>query len=96
MKYEDVNSFFTPKLTNEELKLIKEGNKEHLETYWDHCLGGNPDVDVDEMKKSDSKSKYVHASCWRKTMQLNIQEMDDEMNVRISTSDRKRKYALIS
>ena len=96
VKDENVYSFFTPKLTNEELKLVQEGNKEHLETYWDHCLGGNPDVDVEEMKKSDSKSRYVHASCWRRTMQLNIEEMDDEMNVRISTSDRKRKYALIS
>ena len=56
VKYEFVESFFTPKLTNEELKLVKEGNKEHLKTYWHHFCGRNPDVNVKKMKKSDSKS----------------------------------------
>ena len=30
VKEEEVFSFFTPKLTNEELKLVQEGNEEHL------------------------------------------------------------------
>ena len=33
VKKEDVWSFFTPKLTNEELKLVQEGNEEHLKSY---------------------------------------------------------------
>ena len=57
MKQESVSSFFTPKLTNEELKFVQEGNEEHLKTYLVHFAGMNPDVDVEEMKKSDSNSK---------------------------------------
>ena len=73
VEYENVKSFFTPKLTNEELKLVKGGNKEHLKSYWDYDIDGlNPDVDVEEMKKSDSKSKYVHGRCWRKTISLTL------------------------
>ena len=75
VKYEHVYSFFTPKLTNEELKLVEEANKEHLKTYllWEDDVNGlNPDVDVEEMKKSDSKSKYVHGRCWRKTIPLTL------------------------
>ena len=67
---EYVQSFFTPKLTNEELKLVQEGNEEDLKTYSDHFYGRNPDVDIDEMKKSDSKSKYVHGRCRRTTIPL--------------------------
>ena len=95
VKDENVYSFFLPKLTNEELKFVQDGNKQHLKTYLNHFLGGNPDVDVEEMKKSDSKSKYVHASCWRRTMKLNIEEMDAEMNDKITTSTRNRKYDLM-
>ena len=50
VEHELVRSFFTPKLTNEELKLVQEGNEEHLKTYLDYNLGKNPDVDVEEMK----------------------------------------------
>ena len=66
------NSFFTPKLTNEDLKLVQEGNKEHLKTYFAFYDGKNPDVDVEEMNKSDSKSKYVHAMCCRLTIPLTL------------------------
>ena len=76
VKQEVVQSFFTPKLTNEELKLLKEGNEEHLKSYIDHFIGENPDVDVEEMKKSDSKSKYVHVDCWRFTLPLSLETED--------------------
>ena len=78
---EDVFSFFPPKLTNKELKLVEEGNKEHLKSYEAHykAFGVNPDVDVEEMKKSDSKSKYVHVRCRRLTIPLILasEETDD-------------------
>ena len=77
VKYEFVRSFFTPKLTNEELKLVLEGSEEHLNTYSDYSLGLNPDVDVEEMKKSDSKSKYVHARCWRITIPLRLDTIEN-------------------
>ena len=73
VEYEEVRSFFTPKLTNEELKLVHEGNEEYLKTFGYYYNGNNPDVDAEEMKKSDSKSKYVHARCWRKTIPLTLQ-----------------------
>ena len=63
-----VNSFFTPKLTNKELKLVEKADEDHLKTYSKYLLlDNNPDVDIDEMKRSDSKSKYVHANCVRYT-----------------------------
>ena len=78
VKYENVVSFFTPKLTYEETKLVQEGNEDHLKSYLDHLRGLNPDVDVEEMKKSDSKSKYVHGRCLRRTIPLTLDETDSE------------------
>ena len=78
VKEEEVWSFFTPKLTNEELKLVQEGNEEHLETYVKYYDGKNPDVDIEEMKKSDSKSKYVHGRCHRLTIPLTLETTENE------------------
>ena len=44
-----------------------------MKNYFDHVIGQNPDVDVEEMNKSDSKSKYVHVRC---TIPLNIETTD--------------------
>ena len=66
---EEVRSFFMPKLTNEELKLVEEKNKQHMMTYW---LGFGADVDVEEMERSDSTAKFVHSSCLRKTVRLTL------------------------
>ena len=63
-----VYSFFLPKLTEEELKLVEDKNEQHLSTYYLR----NPDVDPEEMKRSDSKSKYVYGRCWRATIQLTL------------------------
>ena len=68
VKEEMVWSFFTPKLSKKELKLVEMGDKEHLKTYWKI----NPDVKVEVMKKSDSKDKYVKAECRRVTMYLTV------------------------
>ena len=68
-------SFFTPKLTEEELKLVEERNEQHLSTYEDHFHGINPDVNLEEMKKSDSVSKYVHGCCIRQTFNLNLESV---------------------
>ena len=67
-KEELVWSFFTPKLTKKELKLVEVGDKEHLKTYWKM----NPDVNLEEMKKTNSKDKYVKVECRRATMHLAI------------------------
>ena len=73
VKNEFVQNFFTPKLKNVELKLVQEGNKEYLGSYFHK----NPDVDGKEMDKSESKSKYVYARCRRWTIPLNIDAIDD-------------------
>ena len=72
IKEEWVRSFFTPKLTKEEMKLVELKNQDHLNTYWDHYFGENPDVNAEEMKKSDSKSKFVHGKCFRRTYSLTL------------------------
>ena len=74
VKYERVLSFFTPELQDKELKLVQEPNEEHMMTYFEYHRGHNPDVDVEEMKKSDSESKYVHCCCTRITFPLSLKK----------------------
>ena len=62
IKIESIPSFFTPKLTEEELKLVEEQNDHYLSSFLLHFARQNPDVDVEEMKKSDSTSKYIYTS----------------------------------
>ena len=66
------NSFFTPKLSQEELDLVEQGNIDYLNSFYDFGNGFDPDVDPEEMLKSDSKNKYLHANCWRKTVRLTL------------------------
>ena len=64
---EMVRSFLLPKLTDQELKLIEDKDEDYLKTFSEYIFGGeNPDVDKEEMKKSNSKDKYVHCRCWRR------------------------------
>ena len=62
-----------PKLTEKELELVEEKNELHLATYFRQYLKRNPDVDPGEMKRSDSRSKYVHGQCLRETIHLTIE-----------------------
>ena len=70
----DIRSFFLPKLTDEELKLIEEKNQDYLNTFgrFNSFYGISPDVDLEEMKKSDSKDKYVHCTCLRRTIHFTL------------------------
>ena len=85
VKNEEVLSFFLPKLTEDEMKLIEQNDELHFATYLEHYCGRNPDVDAEEMKKSDSKSKYVHGQCFRTTTRLALEpnfelEKDDKIS----------------
>ena len=81
IKDEQVASFFLPKLTKEELKLVEEIDREYMRQYLHTLLGmskwagGNmtADVDVEEMKQSDSKDKYAQCKCVRQTINLTLQ-----------------------
>ena len=73
IKTEKVLSFFTPKLTEEEMKLVEERNEEHLRSYSRYSVDQkNPDVDAEEMKKSNSRTKFVHGGCLRETELLKV------------------------
>ena len=71
IKKEAVESFFLPKLTEEKLELVERKDEEHMFTY---LAGFDADVDTEEMKKSDSKDKYLHSWCERKTRVLNLDD----------------------
>ena len=66
----DVATYFFPKLTQEELKLIEMKDQDHLQEYVWHIIGRQVDVDSDEMENSESDSKYVRAQCVRYTFLL--------------------------
>ena len=59
-------SYFLPKLTVKELKLIEIKDHDYLQTF----LLSDPDVDIAEMKASESNSKFVQAFCLRKTFTI--------------------------
>ena len=82
IKEEKLLSFFTPKLTKEELKLVERDNYEHMKTYIVYL----PDVDVEKMRNSDSKDKYVHTRCIRSTKYLSL-ESARTLSEDISTYD---------
>ena len=79
IKNEQVASFFLPKLTKEELKLVEEIDREYMRQYLFTLLGMSKgdktaaDVDVEEMKQSDSKDKYAQCRCVRQTINLTLQ-----------------------
>ena len=64
-------SFFFQKLTEKELKLVEEKNSEHMSTYLFDLF--NADVNVEEMKLSDSNDKYVRNECYRRAIYLTLE-----------------------
>ena len=71
IKNEIVLSYFFPKLTEDELKLVEKKNEKHMRTYLYDLF--DADVNVEEMKLSDSKDKFVHSECQRKTICLTLE-----------------------
>ena len=63
---EFVNTYFLPKLTEEELELIEEKDPSYLKTF----KFPYPDVLEFEMMLSESDSKYVYTWGWRKTFAI--------------------------
>ena len=75
----DVATYFFPKLTEEELKLIEIRDPNHLQEYVWQIIGRQVDVDSDEMENSESDSKYVRAKCVRYTFILKILKLRSEV-----------------
>ena len=64
---EYVNTYFLPKLTEEELELIERRDTSYFHTF---TVSWNPDVDKFEMMLSESESKYVKGESRRRTFVL--------------------------
>ena len=71
IKGEGVKSFFLPKISEDELKLIEQKNRDYMLTYYERF---DADVEKEEMKKSDSADKYICSKCYRRTMILNLND----------------------
>ena len=79
-KTEEISDiFFTPKLTNEELRLVEQGNKKHMMSYFEYYEGRNADVEIEEMKRSNSKSKYVLCVGKRIPLSLTVEKPRDSL-----------------
>ena len=85
LEEEEVLTNYYPMLTKEELKLVEQRNQDHLESYYLHYNGKNPDIDKEEMDKSESKSKFVRGACGRYTFMLKLKETENT---------RKRKHEM--
>ena len=103
---ERVESFFLPRLTKKQLKLVSEKDKEYMTTF----LLRNPDVDVNltvkEKPMSDSSHeinlgkkkfrlnfrirKYVYGRCWRRSYHLNIEP--NQFSPKHKTSDEESDF----
>ena len=61
------NTFYVPKLTQEELELVDKADQDYFQTFY---YFKNPDVEYEEMKLSESNSKYVRGTCSRWTHRI--------------------------
>ena len=57
-------TYFLPKLTEDELDLVEEKDDDFMKTFWREM---DADVDKAEMDASESDSKFVDVWCGRKT-----------------------------
>ena len=72
-----VGTYFLPKLTKEELKLVENKNSFYLATFFQM----KPDVEKAEMEASESDSKYVHAISHRGTFTLCPNDFEFQENL---------------
>ena len=78
-------TYFLPKLTEHEMALAETADKNYFQTFYDGVYGAkNPDVNEDEMRMSESKSKFIHGDCQRKTYRIgiNVWERNTKSRVR--------------
>ena len=62
-------TYYFPKLTEEELELVEKRDTCYLETFYENRFG-NPDVDETEIMRSESNSKYANGVSRRETFIL--------------------------
>ena len=64
-------------------------------TYWSEINDGGADVDKKEMKKSDSKDKYLYGRCYRETRVLNLDETSSETSSETSHESSSESFSSI-
>ena len=64
---DDVDTYFLPKASEEELKLIAREDSKFMLSF---SMCGDPDVSEAEMEASESDSKYVFIKCSRRTFTI--------------------------
>ena len=70
-------SYFLPKLTKQEVKLVRLRDEDHLKTYSTYGLPEqDPDIDEKEMKLSKTKSKFLISNCFRWSFKLENHSAD--------------------
>ena len=68
---ESVWSYYLPKLTKKELRLVELRDEVHLKTYSSYGLPKQDlDIDEKEMKRSESKSKFLMSNCFRWSLKI--------------------------
>ena len=71
-------SYFLPKLTNQERRLVEINDRNYLDSFNQFASGENPNFDPYEddnkMKPSESKSRFIHCSGWRSTYLAEIKK----------------------
>ena len=61
------HTYFLPKLTNEEMKLVDRKDSSYFQTF---PFSNNADVPETEMMLSESKSKFVYGMGYRRTLTI--------------------------
>ena len=72
---DEVWSFFLPKLTEKEFKLLKNRDQEYLKTFYFYRPEEYEDQLIEDLaliEISDSKEKYSHGQCYRRTAFLTL------------------------
>ena len=73
---ETVWTYYITKLTEEEMKLVKQKDRDHFMSYYDHAeYRLDPDVSKKEMGESESKPNLVRGSWYRDTSIFNVESM---------------------
>ena len=65
----EADTYFFPKLNIEEMELVEKKDSDYLANY---LYNLNADVDEDEMKLSESDSKFVKAICERRSFKIEL------------------------
>ena len=71
---EQVRTYFLPKLTAEEMKLVEQKDTNYLQTFYEGYWGRNPDVPEAEMLLSESDSKFLYGEGYRETFTIYLRK----------------------